>query len=356
MSLTSKSPRRVIAVALAVGRATLKDYAHPNSPKVFTQPQLFACLSLMAFFNTDHRGLEALLEDLPALREWIGLSRVPDHSTLHKAVARLFGSSCSQKLLGASLKLILHRRRFVKLAAGDSTGLENRHCSAYFIKRKARGQTNAPHAWPTAGNPSENRGKSRGNPLYQTAVYTRYPKLSLLIDCATHAILAVLTSRGPRPDIQELAPLLADLPRGIRLGKLALDAGFDSESNHQLCRHEHGIASLIPPKHGRPAKPGKRLTGHWRQTMTHRFKTQTRRRRSGYTQRWQIETVHSMIKRNLGEELMSRSYHAQNREMRWMAIVHNIMILLWMRFSTEQECPLFFPHLYPIRAIVICLK
>ena len=325
MSLTSKSPRRVIAVALAVGRATLKDYAHPNSPKVFTQPQLFACLSLMVFFNTDYRGTETLLDDLPALRDWIGLSRVPDHSTLHKAAARLFGSGCSQKLLGASLKLILHRRRFVKLAAGDSTGLENRHCSAYFIKRKARGQTQTS---PTSGTPSENRGKSKGNPLYQTAVYTRYPKLSLLIDCASHAILTVLTSRGPRPDIQELAPLLAELPRGIRLGKLALDAGFDSESNHELCRAEHGIASLIPPTHGRPAKPGRRLTGQWRQTMTHRFKTQARRKQSGYTQRWQIETVNSMIKRNLGPELMSRSYQAQNREMRWMAIVHNIMILL----------------------------
>jgi hypothetical protein len=33
---------------------------------------------------------------------------------------------------------------------------------------------------------------------------------------------------------------------------------------------------------------------------------------------------------------MSRSYQAQNREMRWMAIVHNIMIVLWERFSTEQ--------------------
>jgi Transposase DDE domain len=319
MSLTSKSPRKVIAVALAVGRASLKDFAHPNSPKVFTQPQLFACLSLMVFFHTDYRGIEALLADLPALRQWIGLSRVPDHSTLHKAAARLFGSSCAHKLLHASLKLILHRRTFVKLAAGDSTGLESGHRSAYFIKRKARGQTHA----------SENTGKSKGNPFYQTAVYTRYPKLSLLIDCASHAILAVLTSRGPRPDIQELAPLLADLPRGIRLGKLALDAGFDSESNHELCRQEHGIASLIPPKHGRPCKPGKRFTGKWRQEMTHRFKTQARRRQSGYTQRWQIETVNSMLKRNLGEELMSRSYQAQNREMRWMAIVHNLLILFW---------------------------
>jgi IS5 family transposase len=344
MSLTSKSPRKVIAAALAVGRATLRDYAHPNSPKVFTQPQLFACLALMAFFNTDYRGIEALLADLPGLRQWIGLSsRVPDHSTLHKAAKRFFGSACSQKLLTASLRLALGRRRLVTLAAGDSTGLESGHRSAYFIKRKARGQNLRPTQSTKKPRQSQGRsggnsgGKSGGNPLYQTAVYTRYPKLSLLIDCASHVILSVLTSRGPKPDINELAPLLERLPRGVSLGKIALDAGYDSEPNHQLCRDEHGIASLIPPTHGRPCKPGKLPTGRWRRIMTHRFKTPTRRRQSGYTQRWQVETVNSMIKRNLGEELMSRSYQAQNREMRWMAIVHNIMIVLWERFSTEQD-------------------
>jgi IS5 family transposase len=338
MSLTSKSPRKVIAAALVVGRATLRDYAHPNSPKVFTQPQLFACLALMVFFNTDYRGIEALLADLPGLREWIGLSsRVPDHSTLHKAAKRFFGSACSQKLLTSSLRLALGRRRLVTLAAGDSTGLESGHRSAYFIKRKARGQN------PRPTESTKNPRQSSGNPLYQTAVYTRYPKLSLLIDCASHVILSVLTSRGPKPDINELAPLLQRLPRGVSLGKIALDAGYDSEPNHQLCRDEHGIASLIPPTHGRPCKPGKLPTGRWRRIMTHQFKTPARRRQSGYTQRWQVETVNSMIKRNLGEELMSRSYQAQNREMRWMAIVHNIMIVLWERFSTEHTHPLFFP-------------
>jgi hypothetical protein len=346
MSLTSKSPRKVIAMALAVGRATLRDYAHPNSPKVFTQPQLFACLALMAFFNTDYRGIEALLADLPGLREWIGLSsRVPDHSTLHKAAKRFFGSACSQKLLTASLRLALGRRRIVMLAAGDSTGLESGHRSAYFIKRKARGQNL--RTTQKSKNPRQSQresgGNSGGNPLYQTAVYTRYPKLSLLIDCASHVILSVLTSRGPKPDINELAPLLQRLPREVSVGKIALDAGYDSEPNHLLCRDEHGIASLIPPTHGRPCKPGKLPTGRWRRIMTHQFKTPARRRQSGYTQRWQVETVNSMIKRNLGEELMSRSYQAQNREMRWMAIVHNIMIVLWERFSTEQEAYIYFP-------------
>ena len=65
MSVSSKSPRKVILVALAVGRQGLPDYAHRFSPKVFTQPQLFACLVLQAFLGLDYRGTEAFLSDLP---------------------------------------------------------------------------------------------------------------------------------------------------------------------------------------------------------------------------------------------------------------------------------------------------
>ena len=64
MGLTSKSPRKVVRVALAVGLRTLVDYAHRFSPKTFTQPQLFACLLLTIFFRTDFRGIEQLLHDL----------------------------------------------------------------------------------------------------------------------------------------------------------------------------------------------------------------------------------------------------------------------------------------------------
>lgn len=41
----------VAFAALEVGRRTLPDYAHRFAPKTFTQPQLFACLVLKAFFR-----------------------------------------------------------------------------------------------------------------------------------------------------------------------------------------------------------------------------------------------------------------------------------------------------------------
>jgi IS5 family transposase len=302
----------VIAAALAVGKATLPDYAHPCSPKVFTQPQLLACLTLMVFLRTDYRGVEAFLIDLPGVREWIGLKKTPDHSTLHKAAQRLLGASVSERMLAASVRLMMGRRRIVKRAAADSTGLASGHCSAYFVERRRRGQ----------------RGVK--NPLFQTMTYTRYPKLTLLTDCSNHLILAVLTGTGPRPDINELEPLLARAPRGLALLSVVADAGFDSEPNHVLAREEHGVRSLMPATHGRPSKRGRPPTGKWRRWMRSLLKTKRRRRRSGYTQRWQVETVMSMIKRNLGEAVSGKGYHSRCRQMRLLAVVHNIMIVLFV--------------------------
>jgi len=146
------------------------------------------------------------------------------------------------------------------------------------------------------------------------------------VDCATHLILAFLTGRGPKPDINELAPLLARLPEGLILRKLLGDPGLDSEANHVLAREEHGIPLLTPAKHGRPRQDGGPPTGFYRRRMHHQLRTRRQRRRRGYTQRAQIETVNSMLKRNLTDALTSRGYHAQNREMRWLALTHNIMV------------------------------
>jgi hypothetical protein len=318
MSLTSKSPRKVILVALAVGKEALRDYSHPCSPKVFTQPQLFACLVLMTFLDTDYRGVEAHLRDLPAYAQWLGLQRIPDHSTLHKAGQRFFGAGLTDQLVSASVQLLMGRRKLVRRAAADSSGLESGHRSPYFVRRRARGQ------------------KGRKNPLYETSTYTRFPKLTVLVDTHTHLVLALLTGCGPQPDIGQLGPLLARWPRCTTLLTLVADAGFDSEANHRLLREEHGIRSLIPARHGRPARGSQPPAGYYRRLMKSRLRTRRGRRRSGYTQRAQVETVYSMIKRNLTDTLLGRSYPARNREMRLLVLTHNIMILLCgSGFSTE---------------------
>jgi Transposase domain (DUF772) len=85
----TQSPLALARAALAAAAEALPAYSSKFSRKDFTQHQLFALLVLREFLKTDYRGLEALLRDWSDLRRALGLSKVPDHSTLQKAAQRL---------------------------------------------------------------------------------------------------------------------------------------------------------------------------------------------------------------------------------------------------------------------------
>ena len=85
----TKSPMALAQKALQVANASLKPYSNKYSPRRYTQPQLFTILVLRQFFKTDYRGIEQMLYDFSDLRHVLGLNKVPDHSTLQKAEARL---------------------------------------------------------------------------------------------------------------------------------------------------------------------------------------------------------------------------------------------------------------------------
>ena len=85
----TKSPLALARTALAVAAEALPKYSSKYSKHDFTQHQLFALLALREFLKTDYRGLEALLRDWSDLRQALGLSKVPDHSTVQKAAGRL---------------------------------------------------------------------------------------------------------------------------------------------------------------------------------------------------------------------------------------------------------------------------
>ena len=98
--------------------------------------------------------------------------------------------------------------------------------------------------------------------------------------------------------------------------------GFGSpQANHRLARHDMGLRALVPALIGRPGAGGKPPSGRWRRHMARLLKTRASRRRCGYTQRWQVETVNSMIKRNLGCELSGKSPASRKREMRLKVVM-----------------------------------
>jgi len=85
----SRSPVAVAKMALKVGRRALTPYSSPFSRHDFLQAQLFAILVLKSFYRTDYRGIVAELADHSDLRRALGLTKVPEHTTVFKAEQRL---------------------------------------------------------------------------------------------------------------------------------------------------------------------------------------------------------------------------------------------------------------------------
>jgi len=149
-------------------------------------------------------------------------------------------------------------------------------------------------------------------------------------------ILSAITTRGPSVDINQFCKTLKPAAEQYRIKHVLADAGYDSEKNHQYAREAHQIQTTIPPKHGRPTFTEKPLSGKYREQMRTNFDKKT------YGQRWQVETVFSMIKRNFGSAVRARTYWSQCREMMLLVLTHNIAIILFVKelFYRAYRTPL----------------
>jgi hypothetical protein len=308
---TSKSPRRVLRVAYDAARRALPAYRHKFSPKKFTQHQFLACLVLKEFSRLDYRGLAAHLADHPDLAREIDLHVVPHFTTFQKAADRLLKAKPGRAMFDAVLDRALRgkvRKRRVPLAAVDGTGMESRHVSRYYVKRRARSGSGT-----------------------QETTYSKYPKVVLVTDCGTHLVLAAVPGRGPGSDLMQFKAALKDAAARARIGTLLADADYDAEWVHEHARDDYGIRTVIPAERGRPSD--KPPAGRWRRWMRRRLD------KKKYGQRWQTETANSMIKRRLGSVLRARSYWSQCREIILRVITHNVMIVVRIRvfYRAGQE-------------------
>ncbi|MEQ1902864.1 MAG: hypothetical protein ABL888_01600 [Pirellulaceae bacterium] len=185
MSTTSKSPKDVLTEAWSVASQVFPKYSHKNSPKKFTQGQLFACLVIKNFLKLDYRGLQNLLVDCSDLTAAIELKSVPHFTTFQKASRKLLAAEPVHRLLDETVSRMMGKRKYVQLAAVDSTGLESTAASPYFVKRRSRQE----------------------NP-WKTVVYHRYPKLAIVCKTFDQFIIAFDTYRGPKPDVDEFKVLM----------------------------------------------------------------------------------------------------------------------------------------------------
>ena len=244
--------------------------------------------------------------------------KVPDHNTLCNAAAWLLRRRNVGGLLDAVARWAAQARALGlgdKPFAGDSTHFETRHVSRHYERRCAKARRNL-----------RKRAAKRG---CRARTVKRLPKLGLGVCCASHLILSTWVGTGAGSDSPHFEPLLFDAWRRVphpRRFTAVFDACYDAEHNHDLARREMGLRSIIPPRVGRPTeKPPP--PDSWRGRMRRLLRSRRSRRACGYTQRWQAETVVSMIKRNLGDELRGRTARSRKRDMLLKVLVHDLMII-----------------------------
>jgi len=305
--------------AYELAKTSLPTYSDKFSRHDFTQPQLFACLVLREHQKKSYRGVEALLEDSPLWRDDIGLRRTPDHNTLCRAFKglvkpRVISSMLDQTALWANERKLIQGR--VKPVALDSSMFESRHVSRHFEKRQQQSERDR-------RKKREKIAEKRASNLRRSRVVRRLPKLSLAVASSCHLILAARATTGGGADQPFFEPLLRDALRRAKVKIAVADAGYDSEANHRIARQDMGVRSIIPPNTGRPSS--KPPPARHRRNMYYRFKRKADK--VFYGQRWQSETVNSMIKRNLGSALRARTGRRRSMELLLRVVTHNVMLL-----------------------------
>ncbi len=324
---SSRSPKDVMVLAYRLGCRHLPAYASKFSRKDHaTLPQLFTCLVLRQFYNLSYRRAEALLADSAELRNAIGMKVCPDHNTLHDAFDTLARIETFAPMLD-ELAGAFEEAGLLKLdekpAAADSTYFESHHVSRHFAERKKKSKERAEkRAAKRAGKTSRkasSKAKARPSKTRSRTV-ENLPKLAIMVACAAHLILSVWSGTGMGSDHPHFETLAYHAWRRTPVKTIVADAGYDSEKNHDLVRLDLNCVSIIPPLIGRPGDP----TEPFRAEMKRLW--DTIEVREAYGQRWQAETVNSMMKRNYGSSLRAKTADRREREMLLKAMTHNIAI------------------------------
>lgn len=280
--------------ALEVMNEVLPPYGSKFSKHTFTQPQLMTILCLMRFEDWTFREAEVRLAEHSDLRRALGLERAPDHTTLYRFMHRVTDEVLDEVLIAVASRLVPRRRgrkRKKAVVAVDATGLAPGSVSTFFINRRT----------------------DRGEGL----PWRHWCKWTIVIDVLRRCVLAQAARQGPYNDCATLRPLVSAAHEVTPVGLVLADAEFDSERNHLHVREGIGADSVIPAKRG---KADWKLKG---------VRAQMRRRfpRKRYSQRAQVESVFSVVKRKLSAKAPGRSAETQRTQAMLLGLAYNIYLL-----------------------------
>jgi hypothetical protein len=280
--------------ALEVMREVLPAYGNKFSKHTFTQPQLMTILCLMRFEDWTFREAEVRLAEHSDLRRALELERVPDHTTLYRFMRRVTDETLDEVLVAVASRLTpRHRGRKRKKAvvAVDATGLAPGAISTFFINRRT----------------------DRGEGL----AWRHWCKWTVVVDVLRRCVLAQAARQGPYNDCATLRPLVSAAHAVTPIGLVLADAEFDSERNHRHVRDVIGADSIIPAKRGKGDWKIKGIRAQMRRRFPHKR----------YSQRTQVESVFSVVRRKLSAKAPGRSTKTQCRQAMLLGLAYNIYLL-----------------------------
>jgi hypothetical protein len=280
--------------ALEVMQEVLPAYASKFSKHTFTQPQLMTILCLMRFEDWTFREAEVRLAEHSDLRRSLRLEHAPDHTTLYRFMRRVTDEMLDEVLITVATRLAPRRRgrpRKKAVVAVDATGLAPGSISTFFINRRT----------------------DRGEGL----PWRHWCKWTIVIDVLRRCVLAQAARPGPYNDCATLRPLVSAAREVTPISLVLADAEFDSERNHLHVREVIGADSIIPAKRGKATWKIKGV----RAQMRRRFP------RKRYSQRAQVESVFSVVKRKLSAKAPGRSNETQRRQAMLLGLAYNIYLL-----------------------------
>jgi len=153
----------------------------------------------------------------------------------------------------------------------------------------------------------------------------RFVKLTIGTELRTQLVTAIKVRRGPANDNRDFRPVVMRAHR-IKPIKMGIgDKGYDAEKNHELLREELHATSIIPARH--EDVPVWRTRGRYRKEMKRGYS------KAKYHQRSKDETVFSVVKRTMGDEVRSIGVKAQNNETRLKIIAYNAARIVSLAYS-----------------------
>lgn len=244
-------------------------YFSKFSNKIYNNHQKLAIYILMQKLKTTTRGIVSILQASSDMRIYLGLGRVPSHSTIVRFVNNI------RKYIPNILGI-----REAHTVAVDSTGFEIESKSYYYR---------------TIWN-SDRRQKTR-----------KFMKLSVAVDTEKQRILTYKIRKSRAHDSRDFKPLLDK----VKCEHVLADRGYDSKDLRKFVIFKLKATPHIPyRKMSHAAKRGKLIMPQPDKKI--------------YSKRGIVENIFFCMKRKYGSILRNKSVATQKVELISKLIAHNV--------------------------------